>query len=397
MINKRQLFFNFLGQTSSNPLSIEIAKAEDCILYDNNGKEYIDLISGISVSNVGHRHPEVIKAIHKQLDEYCHVMVYGELILSPQVELAEFITKLLPSFLSNVYFVSSGSEANEGAIKAAKKYTNRYQTISFKNAYHGSTQGSLSLMGNNDFKDPFMPLIPGNHVINFNDIKEFEKINESIACVIIEPVQGEAGIIPADKEFLKGLRKKCNETGTLLIFDEVQTGFGRTGSMFAFEDYEVVPDIITLAKAMGGGMPIGAFISSKEIMSTLSKNPELGHITTFGGHPVSCAASLASLQVLIKENLVKQVKDKEFAFIERLKRIPYVKKYRSKGLMIAIEFESFDITREIVKTGLENGILVDWFLFAPQCIRLAPPLTISFKLIEEAMDKFETTLNQVFN
>jgi acetylornithine/succinyldiaminopimelate/putrescine aminotransferase len=252
-------------------------------------------------------------------------------------------------------------------------------------------------MGNNDFKDPFMPLIPGNHVINFNDIKEFEKINESIACVIIEPVQGEAGIIPADKEFLKGLRKKCNETGTLLIFDEVQTGFGRTGSMFAFEDYEVVPDIITLAKAMGGGMPIGAFISSKEIMSTLSKNPELGHITTFGGHPVSCAASLASLQVLIKENLVKQVKDKEFAFIERLKRIPYVKKYRSKGLMIAIEFESFDITREIVKTGLENGILVDWFLFAPQCIRLAPPLTISFKLIEEAMDKFETTLNQNFN
>ncbi len=395
MINNRQLFFDFLGQTSSNPLALEIVKAKDCLLYDNNCNYYIDLISGISVSNVGHLHPEVVAAIHKQLELYCHLMVYGELVISPQVLLAKAITDLMPNNLQNIYFVNSGSEANEGAVKMAKKFTGRFNTISFKNAYHGSTQGALTLMGNDCFKDSFRPLIPGNKVIEFNNIESLEYIDSSIACVIIEPVQGEAGVIVADTVFLKALRKKCDETGTLLIFDEVQTGFGRTGTMFAFQSYNIVPDIITIAKAMGGGMPIGAFISSKEIMSSLSNNPELGHITTFGGHPVSCAAALASLNVIKNENLLSQISFKENIFKEKFSKMKGVKEVRSKGLLMAVKFDSFDITSKIVQQALKNGILVDWFLFAPDCIRIAPPLTISVDLIEESMDKFRKTLNEV--
>lgn len=395
MINNRQLFFNILGHTSTKPLALEISKAKGCILYDNIGNQYIDLISGISVSNIGHLHPQVVKAINKQLENYCHLMVYGELVLSPQVLLAKAISDLMPINLKNIYFVNSGSEANEGAVKMAKKFTGRYKTISFKNAYHGSTQGALSLMGNDYFKDIFRPLIPGNKIIELNNFNDLKYIDETIACVILEPIQGEAGVIVANSVFLTELRKKCDETGTLLIFDEVQTGFGRTGNMFAFEHYNIVPDIITLAKAMGGGMPIGAFISSKEIMSSLSNNPELGHITTFGGHPVSCAASLASLNVIKNENLLSQVCIKEKILKDRIVEMRGVKKVRSKGLMMAVEFDSPEITTKIVHQGLKNGILVDWFLFASNCIRIAPPLTISLDLIEESMNNFEKTLNEV--
>jgi len=395
MINNRQLFFNILAQTSSKPLAIEIIKAEGCKIFDSDGKEYIDLISGISVSNVGHRHPEIIKAIKEQLEAYLHVMVYGELILSPQIKFAEAIKNLLPSSLSNIYFVNSGSEANEGAIKLAKKYTGRYHTISFKNSYHGSTQGALTVMGSDYFKDIFRPLIPGHKVLSFNNIEELNKIDSSVACVIVEPVQGEAGVIAAKKDFLKALRLRCKEVGALLIFDEVQTGFGRTGKLFGFEHYDIIPDIITIAKAMGGGMPLGAFITSKEIMSSFANNPELSHITTFGGHPVSCAAALASLEVIIRENLIEQVIQKEEFFVKGLKDIKGVKDVRSKGLFIAVEFETYEIVYKIMIESLINGLMVDTFLFASNCIRIAPPLNICYDLIYESLEKFRKSVKRV--
>jgi len=392
MISTRELFRAHLAQTSDAPLEIEISSAEGCVLKANDGKEYIDLISGISVSAVGHRHPKVIKAIKDQVDSYLHIMVYGEMILSPQVMLASKLAKHLPPNLSNVYFVNSGSEANEGAVKLAKRFTGRAKTVSFTNAYHGSTQGVLSLMGNEHYKDSFRPLIPGNQIIEFNNISNLEVITTETACVIAEPIQGEAGIIPATREFMLALRNRCTETGTLLILDEVQTGFGRTGSLFAFEQYDIKPDILTIAKAMGGGMPIGSFISSKEIMSSLTNKPALGHITTFGGHPVSCAASLATLNILLEEKIIENVKQKENAFIARLSKMPSIEAIRSKGLLIGVQLESEKKAAALVKAAIKNGILTDWFLFAPDCIRIAPPLTISTELINDAMDRFEKAL-----
>jgi acetylornithine/N-succinyldiaminopimelate aminotransferase len=385
MITNRQLFQQYLAQTSNAPLSLEIVKADGVYLYDADGKEYIDLVSGISVSNVGHRHPKVIKAITDQLDKYMHLMVYGEYIQSPQVLLAEKLIENLPASLNNVYFVNSGSEAIEGALKLAKKYTNRAEIIAFNNAYHGSSHGALSIMGNEEFKNPFRPLLPDVTSIEFNNIKQLNKITEKTACVVAETIQGEAGVIVPEKDFLIKLRKKCSETGTILILDEIQTGFGRTGRLFAFEQYDVVPDIFTIAKGMGGGMPIGAFVSSREIMNCLSEDPSLGHITTFGGHPVCCAAALASLKVIIENNLPTAAVKKEMLFRKYLKH-KEIKNIRGKGLLLAIEWSENIENKEIIKRCINKGIITDWFLFNDQLMRLAPPLIISEAEIKRACE-----------
>ncbi|MES2591446.1 MAG: aspartate aminotransferase family protein [Bacteroidota bacterium] len=376
MLTQRQLFFNHLAQTSATPLALEIEKAEGIYLTDVSGKRYMDLISGISVSNVGHRHPKVLKAIHDQLDKYLHLMVYGEYIQAPQVKLAKAITDLLPENLNSVYFVNSGSEAIEGAMKLAKRFIGRTEIISFKNAYHGSTQGSLSIMGNEEFKNSFRPLLPDTRQIEFNNLTHLKYITNRTAAVVVETIQGEAGAVIPKNDFLKQLRERCNETGTLLVADEIQTGFGRTGKLFAFEHYNFIPDIICIAKGMGGGMPIGAFISSKEIMDSLSQNPILGHITTFGGHPVCCAASEATLTVLLEEKLIEQVEQKEQLFRSLLKH-PKIKSIHGKGLLLAIEFESYEQNKIIIDKCIAKGLITDWFLFNAQSMRIAPPLTIT--------------------
>jgi acetylornithine/succinyldiaminopimelate/putrescine aminotransferase len=383
MLTQRQLFLQYLAQTSEEPLALEIEKAEGIYLYDKNGKSYIDLISGISVSNTGHRHPKIIKAIKEQLDKYMHLMVYGEYLQTPQIKLAKMLADLLPSKLNCTYFVNSGSEATEGALKLAKRYTGRSEIIAFKNAYHGSTHGSLSIMGNENFKQAFRPLLPGIRFVEFNNVNELKYISTKTACVIAETVQGEAGVIIPDGSYMKALRKKCSDNGALLILDEVQTGLGRTGKMFGFEHFGIVPDIITLAKGFGGGMPLGAFVSSKGIMHCLTNNPALGHITTFGGHPVSCAAAIANIEVIKKEKLIEQVEEKEKLFHKYLKH-PSIKSIRSKGLLIAIEFADEKTNMKIIHKCIDKGVIVDWFLFASNSMRIAPPLIISEKEISKA-------------
>lgn len=384
MPTQRQLFLDYQAQTSDFPLCLEINKAEGIFMYDTDEKQYMDLISGISVSNLGHRHPKVIQAVKDQLDKYTYLMVYGEFVQSPQVKLAQLLASQLPPALQSTYFVNSGSEANEGAMKLSKRYTGRREIIYFKNAYHGSTQGCLSVMGDDDFKKPFEPLLPETKQIEFNNIHHLESITNKTACVIVEPIMGEGGIIIPKNDFLIKLREKCTEVGALLIFDEIQTGFGRTGSLFAFEQFNVVPDILTLAKGMGGGFPIGAFVSSKEIMSSLKTNPILGHITTFGGHPINCAAAEANLKVLLDEKeLIASVKEKEQLFKELLIH-PAIKEVRSFGLMIALEFENFDQNKSIIDRCIENGVLTDWFLFNDKSLRIAPPLIITDTEIRKA-------------
>jgi len=376
MLSQRQLFYNHLAQTSETPLALEIEKAEGVYLIDVSGKRYIDLISGISVSNVGHRHPKVLAAIKNQLDKYLHLMVYGEYIQTPQVQLAKALADNLPQNLSSVYFVNSGSEAIEGAMKLVKRYTGRTEIIFFKNGYHGSTHGSLSIMGNEEFKNTFRPLLPDVRQIEYNNVNDLKLITECTAGVIVETIQGEAGAIIPQTNFLKQLRNRCNEVGSLLVADEVQCGFGRTGKLFAFEHYDFIPDILCLAKGMGGGMPIGAFISSKEIMHSLTNNPILGHITTFGGHPVSCAASTATLNVLLEEELIEKVEQKEKLFRSLLKH-PRIKSINGKGLLLAIEFESYEENKKIIDKCIEKGLITDWFLFNARSMRIAPPLTIT--------------------
>jgi len=386
MLTDRQLFQQYLAQTSNAPIGLEISYAEGVYLYSPGGRKYMDLISGISVSNTGHRHPKVIEAIRGQLEKYLHLMVYGEYIQSPQVRLASRLAELLPPPLTNVYFVNSGSEAVEGALKLAKKFTGRKEILSYHSAYHGSTHGSLSLMGDDRMKQPFAPLLPEVHQIAFNDENELNKITEKTACLIIEPVQGEAGIIPAAPEYLRKLRERCTQTGTLLIFDEIQTGFGRTGHMFALQGYGITPDILVLAKGMGGGLPLGAFISSPEIMRVLSHDPILGHITTFGGNPVCCAASLANIEVIIDEQLTEQVEKKSKVFRDKLSSLPAVKAYRSAGLMIAVELKGFDQVKQVIDQCLTKGVIIDWFLFNSNSLRIAPPLTITMNEIEFACE-----------
>jgi acetylornithine/N-succinyldiaminopimelate aminotransferase len=383
MISQRQLFLNHVAQTSDAPLALEIESAEGVYLTDVSGKKYLDLISGISVSNIGHRHPRVVEAIKNQADKYLYLMVYGEYIQSPQVAYAKLLTSHLPENLNTVYFTNSGSEANEGALKLAKRYTGRTEIISFANAYHGSTHGSLSVMGSEDFKNAYRPLLPDVKILEFNNEKDLENISSKTACVIVEPIQSEAGIVVPENDFLIKLRKQCDETGTLLIFDEIQTGFGRTGSLFAFEKYNVIPDILTIAKGMGGGMPIGAFVSSNNIMSTLTNNPVLGHITTFGGHAICCAAAKATLEVLLEEDLASKVSVKENIFLSLLKH-PAIKKVRSAGLLIAVEFEDAVKAKKIIDKTIEKGVITDWFLFNAHSMRIAPPLIIQEDQIKEA-------------
>lgn len=383
-MNTRQLFYNHLGQTSDSPLALEIERAQGLYMYGD--KKYLDLISGISVSNVGHCHPRIVAAVNKQVSLYMHLMVYGEFIQSPQVELAHLLATHLPPNLDNVYLVNSGSEAVEGALKLAKRFTGRTEIIAFHNAYHGSTQGSLSVMGDEAMKNAFRPLIPDIRHIEYNNLSHLNQITTQTACVIAETIQGEAGAIVPDKEYLKQLRKVCSEKGVLLILDEIQAGFGRTGSLWAFEQYGVVPDILTLAKGMGGGMPIGAFISSASIMSSLTHNPVLGHITTFGGNAVCAAAALENLKIILEGELWKNALHMEKVFREHLQH-QKIKTIRGKGLMLAVEFEDFSANKLVIDKLIEEGILTDWFLFAPNCLRIAPPLIITEDVVIDACHK----------
>jgi putrescine aminotransferase len=383
MISNRQLFLSNLAQTTDFPLAIEIVKAEGIYLYGPNGERYRDLISGIGVSNVGHCHPKVVAAIHKQVDQYLHVMVYGEYIQSPQTQLAKALVDTLPAGLDNVYLVNSGSEAIEGAMKLAKRYTNRRNLISCSNAYHGSTQGALSIGGNEEFKQGYRPLLPGTSQIFYGSFSDLAKITEDTAAVVIETIQGEAGIRVACTNYFQALRARCTEVGALLILDEIQAGFGRTGTFWAFEQFDIVPDILVCAKGMGGGMPIGAFIANKEVMGVFKSNPLLGHITTFGGHPVSAAASLATLRVLQEEQLIAEVGEKANLFKSLLIH-PQIKAIRNQGLMMALEFESFEVLKPIIDRAIQLGVITDWFLFCDDSMRIAPPLTISLDEIREA-------------
>ncbi len=393
-MNIRSQFLNHLAQTSDAPLALDIVKAQGNYLYDRAGKAYLDLIGGISVCNVGHTHPKVVAAIQKQAASYLHVMVYGELIQSPQVDYASQLAQLLPNPLSAVYFTNSGSEATEGAIKLARRVTGKVEIVAAHKSYHGSTLGALSVMGDEYWRNAFRPLMPGVWHHDYNSEAFLNAINEKTACVIIEAVQAESGVHMPDKEWMQALRKKCSALGALLIVDEIQTGFGRTGKMWGFEHSDIIPDIILLGKALGGGMPLGAFVASKEHMQQLSNNPVLGHITTFGGHPVSCAAGIAALEVLREEQLIEQIEEKSNLFVQELqhKKIKYV---RAKGLLIAIELESSELVLASIQGCLANNLFSDWFLFAPNCIRIAPPLTISLDEIRNACTAIKQVLSSL--
>lgn len=392
MFNNRQLFLLHLGQTTSAPLMLEIEKAEGVYMYGPSGKKYLDLISGVSVSNTGHRHPKVVEAVKKQVDSYLHLMVYGEMIQSPQVNYATRLAGILPENLGSIYFVNSGSEAIEGALKLAKRYTGRSRIIYFTNAYHGSTHAALSVQGSETYRNAFRPLLPDTIQIDFNDFISLDNIDDHTACVIVEPIQAEAGVISPEKGFLEMIREKCTQHNALLIFDEVQTGFGRTGTMFAIDRFGVVPDILVLAKALGGGMPLGAFISSGEIMSSLISNPQLGHITTFGGHPVCCAAGLASLEVLIEEKLAASCRLKSELFRKELIH-PLIRDIRGEGLLLAVQLRNPEYVQFVITNAPGYGLVLDYFLFCNDAFRIAPPLIISPDEIKEACRQLLLLLN----
>ncbi|GHB81798.1 aspartate aminotransferase family protein [Persicitalea jodogahamensis] len=392
-LSQRQLFFDHLAQTSDFPLALEIERAEGVFLYGPDGQRYFDLISGIAVSNVGHRHPEILSAIHDQLDKYMHLMVYGEFVQSPQVKLAEALVKTLdipcqsPSpfgLIDSVYFTNSGTEAVEGAMKLAKRFTGRSEFISCYNAYHGATQGALSISGAEFFKRNFRPLLPGIKQIRHGHLPDLEQITCRTAAVIIEVIGGESGVRIPPAEYFTALRQRCSDVGALLIFDEIQTGFGRTGTFWAFEHVEVYPDILLSAKGMGGGMPIGAFMAPTQLMAVFKNNPILGHITTFGGHPVCCAASLATLQIIQSANLAEEANSKG-NLIKSLLIHPKIKEVRGQGLMLAAEMESFEVLKPVIDCCILAGVITDWFLFCDNSMRIAPPLTISEKEIQDAI------------
>ncbi len=399
-MTQRELFLRHVAQTSTTPLALEIVKAEGCTLYGADGKEYIDLIGGISVANVGHRHPQVIEAIQKQLDAYLHIMVYGEFIETPQVQYAKLLTDNLPASLNSVYFTNSGAEAVEGAMKLAKRTTGRTQIIAFKNSYHGSTQGALSVMGDEYWRNAFRPLLPDVLHLQYNSFESLNEITELTACVIAETVQAESGIIVPTAEWMLALRKKCTDTGTLLILDEIQAGFGRTGKLWGFEHFNIVPDILLLGKALGGGMPLGAFIADKKLMDAFTNNPVLGHITTFGGHPVCCAAGMAAMKALLGSrnsvptnserngvplSMIDTVAAKEKLFHSLLVHSK-IKAIRSFGLWMAVEFDSYETNKKIIDACIAQGVLTDWFLFASNCLRITPPLVIEEAEIRKACE-----------
>lgn len=393
-MNLRNLFLRHIAQTSPEPMGLEIVSSEGLYLTDASGKKYMDLISGIGVSALGHQHPEVVKAVQEQASQYMHTLVYGEFILSPQVNYAKRLTEQLDPSLNSIYFVNSGTEATEGAIKLARRYTGRPDIVSCYQSYHGSTTGSMALNSDSYFTDAYRPLMPGVKHIAFNDTNDFDLIDENTAAVIIEPVQAERGIYAPDPDYLQKLRNKTRETGTLLIFDEIQTGFGRTGELFAHQKYNTVPDILLIAKGMGGGMPIGAFISDREIMQSFTHNPVLGHLTTFGGHPVNCAAALATLNVLLSSEYINEVKTKEALLIERLVH-PRIIELRTAGLWAAIELESPEVMHAVLGECLQAGLILDWFLFNEKSIRLAPPLTITTEELDNVSNQILKILDQL--
>jgi acetylornithine/N-succinyldiaminopimelate aminotransferase len=380
-MNLRQLFLQHVAQTSTAPLALEIVKAEGCELIDASGKRYLDLIGGISVANVGHRHPKVTEAIKAQVDDYLHIMVYGELVQSPQVRYAKLLTTHLPASLNSVYFTNSGAEAVEGAMKLAKKITGRKEIIAFNRSYHGSTQGALSIIGDEYWRNAFRPLLPGVQHLDYNSFDDLDFITAQTACVIAETIQAEAGIIAPGEGWLKAVEERCRETGALFILDEIQAGFGRTGKLWGFEHFDVVPDILLLGKALGGGMPLGAFVADKKRMDHFTDNPVLGHITTFGGHPVCCAAGMAAFSVLLEEEFA--VASKAMLFKNLLVH-PSIRSLHSFGLWMAVEFDSFETCKKIIDRCIENGLLTDWFLFASNSLRISPPLTISEEQIKKA-------------
>lgn len=379
-------FLKLLAQTNEQPYLIHVDKADGIYIWDKNGKQYMDMIAGVAVNNIGHRHPAVIQAIQEQINRYLHVMVYGEFVQDAQNNLAQNLSELLPDNLNCTYLVNSGTEANEGALKLAKRYTQRHEIVSCKGSYHGSTHGSLSVSGNEIKKSAFRPLLPAINFIRFNELEDLNKITEKTAAVIIETVQGDAGVRIPKIAYLEALRKRCDETGALLIFDEIQCGIGRCGSMFAFEQFGVHPDILTLGKALGGGMPIGAFIAKKEIMSKLTHEPMLGHITTFGGHPVIAAAANACLEVLNSENWISEAQEKGQYFVELIKGNKSIKAIRQIGLMFAIDMESEERVAKVVNKCLEEGLISFWFLSHPYSFRLSPPLCITKEELKKAAD-----------
>lgn len=394
-LSNRQLYYQHLAVPANVPEALEIVKAEGIYLYTDKGEKYVDLVSGVSVSNIGHRHPQVVEAIKKQVDHYMHLMVYGEFIQSPQVQLAGKLAENLPKSLDAVYLVNSGSEAIEGAMKLAKRSTGRSEIIAFKNAYHGGTQGALSILGNEEMKYAFRPLLPDIRFLNFNNFDELNQITEKTAAVVVEAVQAEAGIILPEQGYLSAMRKRCSEVGCELILDDIQMGFGRTGKLFSFENFDFVPDIMCLAKGMGGGMPIGAFVSSKEKMNLLHFNPILGHITTFGGHPVSAAAALASLDVLTESDLIEQVDAKGKRFYDALIKHPKVKEIRQIGLMLAVELIDEQSATAIMPVLFTNRLIVDQFLFSRTSFRIAPPLTITLEEVDEIIKTVIISLDQI--
>ncbi|MCY4223977.1 MAG: aspartate aminotransferase family protein [Bacteroidetes bacterium] len=385
-------FARHIAWTSDDPLGFEVITAEGPYLHLKNGRRLIDLISGIAVSSIGHRHPSVLNAIQEQLNRHLHVMVYGEFIQEPQVKFARKLTSVLPSSLDCVYFTMSGTEANEGALKLAKKYSGRTRMIAFERSYHGDTHGSLSVTGRTIYQDPFRPLLPDVCFLPFGDFESLSRIDEQVACVIAEPIQGEGGMRVPPSGWFQTLRARCDHTGALLIMDEIQTGFGRTGSLFAFEHEGIVPDILTLAKAMGGGMPLGAFVSSAKVMDTLRRNPPLSHVTTFGGHPVSCAAADATLQVLLRENLSNRAQWIGETIRRRLKHSPKITEVRGKGAMLGLDVGTDSNAQQVVNHCLDHGVLLGWTLHSGSVIRLAPPLNIPEDVLHEAMDVITTAL-----
>lgn len=392
-MDNRKLFFQHIAQTSPSPIGLEMVRAEGCYIYGADGKKYLDLISGFSVANIGHSHPKVIQAVQQQAAEYMHLIVYGEFIESPQVQYAKRLSDQLPSALNCVYFTNSGAEAVEGAMKLAKRVTNRSKVIAFNKSYHGSTQGALSVLGDEAFRNAFRPLLPDVYHFDFNSEAVLDAIDHTTACVIMEVVQAESGIVKADSAWLQAIRARCQDTGALLVFDEIQSGFGRSGTLWAFEHYNVIPDILLLGKALGGGMPLGAFIAHREMMNALTHDPVLGHITTFGGHPVCCAAGMAALDILMAEAMIMHVKDKE-SILQSIKH-PLVNEARSAGLWMAVEFDSAEVCQAVVRKCIGEGIITDWFLFAPHCLRIAPPLSITENELQHFCRQFLQLLDQV--
>jgi len=390
----QEIFKKHLAPTSTSPIGLQISHAKGVYLYDANGRKYIDFIAGIGVSSVGHQHPKVVVSIKEQLDKHAHVMVYGECLQDVVLALAKKLASLLPPSLSTSYFVNSGTEANEAAIKLAKRATGRYKIITFLKSYHGNTQGSMSVSDNETKKRNFRPLIPGVEKIEFNSIEGLDAITEQTAAVIMEPIQGDAGVRVPSQDFMTALRNKCTATGALLIFDEVQTGIGRTGKMFAFEHFDVIPDIITLAKGLGGGMPIGAFIASYELMQLLSHNPMLGHITTFGGNPVCCASALATISIISEPSFLNKIKPKGRLIEEELNH-PKIKAIRRKGLMLAVELENEEQVNKLIDYCITNGVIIYWFLSTRNSFRISPPLTISESEIKKACEVINRGLDDI--